>query len=161
MILEVLSYLGTSVGGKLFGMVTDIFAERRAAAREKQEQKFHKRLAEKNALKEYLAAMYQPQPNGKPPLLAYVSAYTLVLFATVYAVCTASCFFIEPLSMVFTKDPSEDAITREIFFGAIKWDVANNRILEMSRIGLGYLMCYPIIFILSMVNTGERLQRRR
>ena len=160
MILELASFLGTSVGGRLFGMAGDWIAGRREAQREKAEFKHQRSLADKGAFTEYAKALSSPQSDGSYSPLQWVIAFVILLFAVTYCTATLTCFFDNPGEIIYTKDPSEDSREIALFFGAIKWDLANNRILAMSKAGMGFLMCYPLVFILSMVTTGDRPKRR-
>lgn len=160
MILELASFLGTSVGGKLFGLAGDWLAERRLAKREQEEFQHQKDLAYKDALKDHLDSLNLERSNGGYSPLQWVIAFVILLFGTTYCLATLTCFFENSSEIIYTKDPSQDARSVSLFFGAISYDLANNKILAMSKAGLGFLMCYPLVFILSMVTTGDRPSKR-
>ena len=160
MILELASILGTSVGGKVFGIVGDLLSERRHHKREEDEFKHRQQMQLISEAKGYQNAIHEQKEDGTYSPLSWVIAISLGLFAFTYCSAALTCFFDNPTAIVYTKDPSEDANTFSFFFGFIEWDIANNRVVEMSKIGLGYLMLHPIVFILSMVTTGDKLKRR-
>jgi hypothetical protein len=159
-ILELASFLGTSVGGKLFGLAGDWLAERRAHKRDEAEFQLRKDLAYKGQLKEHVAGLNEQNADGGYSPLQWVVAFVILCFGITYCAATLTCFFDDPTAQVFTKDPSENSRAISIFFGAIKYDLADNRVLAMSKAGLGFLMCYPLVFILSMVTTGDRPGKR-
>lgn len=161
MILALISFLGTTVGGKVFGMISDALSERRVHKHEEAERKHKQRLAELDKSQEYMEAANVPQSDGSYSPMSYISAYSLGLFATVYCVATLSCFLWEPSSIIYTKDPTEDTNAFELLFGLIKWDLANDRVITMSKAGLGFLLLQPIVFILSMVFTGDKARKRQ
>ena len=160
MILELASLLGSSVGGKLFGLAGDYIAEKRHDKRETMEHEKQVTLANRNSLKEYYESQSMVTPEGKPSPLAYVIAFCIGLFAVTYCYSALSCFTDNPEGLILTKDPAENARNFSILFGFIEWDIANNKVISMSRAGLGYLMLHPIVFILSMVTTGDKPKRR-
>ena len=160
MILELASFLGTSVGGKVFGMASDFLAERRQQKRDELEYEHKKDLAFKGQLNEHYTAISEQKPDGTYSPLTWVISCVILLFAATYCYATISCFIDNPTQIIYTKDPSEEASTFSILFGTISWDISSNRILAMSKAGMGYLLCYPIIFILSMVTTGDKPKRR-
>jgi hypothetical protein len=160
MILELASFLGTSVGGKLFGMAGDFLAERREQRRDELEYEHKKDLAFKGQLKEHYESVSKQQPDGTYSPLTWCIAFVIVLFAITYCYATLSCFTDSPEQIIYTKDPSSEANTFSLLFGTISWDISNDRILAMSKAGMGYLLCYPIIFILSMVATGDKPRKR-
>ena len=160
MILELASFLGTSVGGKVFGMIGDALAERRIHRREELEYEHKKDIAYKGQLKEYMETINGQQQDGTYSPLAWVTAAVILLFAVTYCYATLSCFLENPTSIIYTKDPSEAANKISLLFGTISWDIANNRILAMSKAGMGFLMCYPVIFVVTMATTGDRPKKR-
>ena len=160
MILELASFLGTSVGGKLFGMISDSIAEKRHQEQEERAFNHQIAMAASNNLKEHYDSLGKQNSKGGYSPIAWAVTFIVVLFAVTYCYATLSCFISNPEQIVYTKDPSEDANTVSILFGTISFDISNNKILGMSRAGLGYLMCYPIIFILSMVTTGDKPRRK-
>ncbi len=160
MILELASFLGTSVGGSLLGAVRDHFSNKRQEAREDREYGHQLDLAKREGFVEYLATLNQENAKGNYSPMQYVIALIVLILGVTYSLSTLSCFFWEPNSIVWTKDPSEDARQVSILFGSIKWDLANLRVISMSKAGLGYLQLYPIIFILSQVITGDVIRRR-
>lgn len=160
MILELASILGTSVGGKVFGIVGDMLSERRHQHREQEDNKHKQQLAIIGATKEYQHDLHEQKEDGTYSPLSWVIAISIGLFAFTYCAAALTCFFDDPTAIVYTKDPSEEANNFSFLFGFIEWDIANNRVVSMSKIGLGYLMLHPIVFILSMVTTGDKLKRR-
>ena len=158
--MELVALLGSSVGGKGLGMFSDFISERRHQGREEEENKHIQDLASRDKLKGYYESINAPLEDGNPSPLAYVIAFSIGLFAITYCLAALSCFFWEPTAVILTKDPAEDARAISFLFGFIEWDLSNDRILSMSKIGLGFLMLYPIVFILSMVTTGDKLKRR-
>ncbi len=160
MILELASFLGTSVGGKLFGMISDSISEKRHQKREEAEFNHKIALAASGQLKEHYEAVNKQNDDGTYSPLSWVVAFVVFLFCITYCYATLSCFIDNPAQIIYTKDPSEEASKFSLLFGTISWDIANNRVLAMSKAGMGYLMCYPIIFILSMVTTGDKPKKR-
>jgi hypothetical protein len=161
MILELASFLGTSVGGSLFGMLRDTLSSKRQQAVDDKKFDHEQRLADKKALGAYYASIHKQGPDGHYSPMSYVVAFIVMLLGVTYCYATVLCFTDSPESIIYSKDPSDDARKISILFGTISWDIANNKILSMSKIGLGYLMCYPIIFTLSQVITGEKPKGRR
>jgi len=161
MILELASFLGTSVGGSLFGMLRDSISSSRQAKIDEKKLDHELRLADKQQLGEYYEALNKQNDDGHYSPMAYVVAFVVLLLGVTYCYATSTCFYENPEAIVFSKDPSDDSRELSILFGTIKWDMANNKILSMSKIGLGYLMCYPIIFTLSQVITGDRPRGKR
>ncbi|PJB53593.1 MAG: hypothetical protein CO099_06085 [Bdellovibrio sp. CG_4_9_14_3_um_filter_39_7] len=161
MILELASFLGTSVGGSLFGMLRDTISSRRQQAIDDKKLDHELRLADKKALKDYYESIHKPSNEGNYSPMSYVIAFLVCLLGVTYCYATITCFAENPELIIYSKDPSDDSRTISILFGAIEWDIANNKILSMSKIGLGYLMCYPIIFTLSQVITGDKPRSRR
>lgn len=159
MILEVISILGSSAGGKIFGMVSDFMSERRHQKREEEENKHKQQLAIIGATREYQHEVHEQKEDGSYSPISWVIAISLGLFAATYCTASLSCFIDNPTQIIYSKDPSEAANSISLLFGFIEWDIANNRVIEMSKIGLGYLMLHPIVFILSMVFTGDRLKK--
>ena len=160
MILELASFLGTSVGGKLFGIAGDWLAESRVRKREEAEHQLKKDLAYKGALGEHLQKLNSENSHGGYSPLQWVVAFVILSFGVTYCVATLTCFFEGPTDIIYTKDPSADSAQRSFFFGAIRWDATNNKVLAISKAGMGWLMLYPIVFILSMVTTGDRPTKR-
>lgn len=160
MILELASFLGTSVGGSLLGAVRDHFANRRQEAREAKEYAHQVDMARREGHREYFASLNQVDAKGNYSPLQYVIACLVLLLGVTYCLATLSCFFWNPHEIIWTKDPSEDSRTISILFGTIKYDLANLRVISMSKAGLGYLQLYPIIFILSSVITGDVARKR-
>jgi len=160
MILELASFLGTSVGGKLFGIIGDAIADSRQAERDKRKFDHEANLAARGQLKDHLSMFNQADASGHYSPLAWVVACCVGLFCVTYCLATLYCFLDQPTDLVLSKDPTAGTATRSIFFGAIKWDITNNKVLEMSKMGVGFLMSYPIIFILSMVVGGDRPKGR-
>jgi len=160
MILELASFLGTSVGGKLFGMISDTMAEKRHNERENMEIKHRQRLAELEQLGDYYEKLNTPSSDGTYSPLSRVVAFTIGLFAITYCYATLSCFIDNPAQVIFTKDPSGNSSAFSLLGGFITWDIANNRVLEMSKVGLGYLLLHPVVFILSMATTGDKPGKR-
>ena len=154
--IEIIGFLSSTLGGKLFGMATDALAARREHKARLAEQDHIQRLADKNASKEYYAEIDKPDEDGNYSPMSHTIAFVIRLFACVYAAAILSCFFDDPGQIIYTKDPASDANKVEILFGVISFDLANNRILEMSKIGLGALLVQPVIFILCMASTGSR-----
>ena len=160
MILEVISILGSSAGGKIFGMASDFLSERRHEKREKQENEHKQQLALIGKTGEYQNELHEQKEDGSYSPMSWVVAFSLGLFAFTYCTAALSCFLDNPTQIIYSKDPSEAASSVSIFFGFIDWDIANNRVITMSKIGLGYLMFHPIVFILSMVFTGDKLKKK-
>jgi hypothetical protein len=160
MILELASFLGTSVGGKVFGMASDFLSEKRIQHREELEFEHKKDLAIAGHLKEHYEAISKPQADGTYSPLSWAMCYVVILFTCTYCYATLTCFIDNPTDIIYTKDPQEAASTFSLLFGTISWDIANNRVLAMSKAGVGFLMCYPIIFVLTMVVTGDKPKKR-
>lgn len=160
MILELASFLGTSVGGKLFGIISDSMSERRHADRERRQLEHEANLASRGQLKAHVAMLNKADSSGHYSPLAWVVAVCVFLFCVTYCVCTLYCFIIDPTEIILSKDPTAGNATKSLFFGLIKWDVTNNKVLEMSKAGIGFLMSYPIIFLLSMILSGDRPKSR-
>lgn len=160
MILELASFLGTSVGGKLFGIISDSFVERRQAERERRQFEHEANLASRGQLRDHVAMLNQLDARGHYSPLAWVVAGCVGLFCLTYCTATLYCFLDNPTDIIYSKDPTAGSATRSILFGTIKWDITNNRVLAMSKLGGGILLSYPIIFILSMVVTGDRPKGR-
>lgn len=142
-------------------MVGDWMSESRQAKRDAQEFEFKKDLASHKQLQAHIANVHQQNSDGTYSPLAYVIAFVVLLFGVTYCMATLTCFFDNPEQIVHTKDPAENTRAISILFGSIKWDLANNRILAMSKAGLGFLMLYPVVFILSAVIDGGHLKRGR
>ena len=142
-------------------MAGDWLADGRQAKRDKANIEHEKDLAYKGQLREHLEAINGKDDGGHYSPLAYVVAFIVLCFGVTYCTATLTCFFDSPAEIIYTKDPTEDTRSISIFFGAFKWDLANNRILAMSKAGLGFLLLYPVIFILSMVTTGDRPKGRK
>lgn len=159
MILELVSFLGTSVGGTLLGSLDSIIQNRQDRALEGKRHDHEQRLADKSSLREYYQGINQLQPDGKYSPMAYVIAFVVLMLATTYCLGTLTFFFESPTQIMWTKDPAENDRAFRLFWGLIKVDLSNNKVMEISRGGVGFLMCYPIVFILSMVITGEKLKR--
>lgn len=159
MILELVSFMGTSVGGTLLGSLDSIIQNRHDNKLETKKHDHEQRLADKGALSEYYKGINQIQPDGNYTPMAYVIAFVVFMLAVTYCAGTLSFFYENPTGIMWTKDPADNDRTFGLFWGLIKWDLANNRIMEISRGGVGFLMCYPLVFILSMVVTGEKLKR--
>ena len=160
MIMELVSLLGSSVGGKVFGMVSDVMAERRHAKTLETELTHKQQMALIKSHTEYQDEIHEQNKDGGYSPLSHVVAYSVGLFAVTYCIAALSCFIDTPTEIVYTKDPAEDARIFSVFWGFIEWDIANNQVLKMSKIGLGYLMLHPIVFILSMVTTGDKPRKR-
>jgi len=160
LILELASFLGTSVGGKLFGIISDTMSERRHAERERRQLEHEANLATRGALKDHVKMLNTADTSGRYSPLAWVVAVCIFLFCVTYCVCTLYCFLINPTEVILSKDPTAGSAQKSFFFGLVKWDVTNNKVLEMSKAGVGFLMSYPIIFILSMVVTGDKPKGR-
>jgi hypothetical protein len=161
MILELVSFLGTSVGGTALGHIGRMIQGRSEAAAEKREHDHQQRLADKKQLAAFIKATHEPQGDGSYSPFSYAITFILCLLGTTYCAATVSLFLIDPNDIMLTKDPTSDSRSLGIFWGLLHWDLQNNKILSMSRAGCGFLMCYPIIFILSMVVTGEKPKRTR
>ncbi len=160
MIMELVSLLGSSVGGKLFGMASEFITESRHAKAEASELNHKQQMALIESHKEFQNELQTPNPDGSYSPLSYVVAYSVGLFAITYCLAALSCFLDAPTQIVYTKDPADDARLFSVFWGFIEWDIANNQVLKMSKIGLGYLMLHPIVFVLSMVTTGDKPKRK-
>lgn len=160
MILELASFLGTSVGGKLFGIIGDAISESRQAERDRRKFEHEANLASRGQLREHISMYNQLDAKGHYSPLAWVVAVCVLMFCTTYCVCTLYCFLVNPTEIILSKDPTADSATKSLFFGLIKWDVTNNKVLEMSKAGVGFLMSYPVIFILSMVVGGDKPKGR-
>ena len=158
--IELLSLLGAAGGGKMFGIVSDWVLEGRHQKQEEKKQEHERYMASMRGRRKYHADLYTKDNDGTYSPLAHVIAYTIGLFAVTYCAAALSCFLDNPTATIYTKDPSENAAVREILFGIIRWDSFNNRVVEMSKIGLGYLMLHPMLFILSMVTTGDKIKTR-
>lgn len=161
MFLDIIGLLGTTVGGKIFGDVGRFLSGKREAEERQKEREFHKDLLFKDGLANYHKNVHGPQDDGTYSPMSYVCAYLVLLFGITYALAVGSLFVWEPISEITTKDPSSNDRVFEFGFGLIKYDFANNRILSMSRAGLGYVMLYPFIFLFSTTITGEREKRQR
>lgn len=161
MLLELITFLGTSVGGSFLGHIGRWIQGRSEAKTDERENDFQQRLADKKQLSIYLENLNKQNPDLSYSPLSYAVTFLILLLGCTYCACTASFFFWEPNQIIHTKDPTEEARSISLFFGFIKWDQANDKILSMSRGGVGFLMCYPVIFILSMVVTGEKPKRSR
>lgn len=159
MILELVTFLGTSVGGTILGHIGRWIQGRSEIIADDRENDFQQRLADKKQLSTYLQYTHYHRPDGKYSPLSYAITFIILLLGITYCFCTATFFIWNPTEIMLTKHPNEEARVISIFFGLIKWDIVNDRVLSMSRAGVGFLMCYPIIFILSMVITGEKPKR--
>jgi hypothetical protein len=142
-------------------MLSDMMAEGRMRKREEAEIKHRESMADKKAAREYMELYNATNEDGRHSPRAWVVSFIILMLGVTYCTATLSCFYIDPGHIVYTKDPSEDAKKFSILFGAIEWDRSNNRVISMSRAGLGYIMLHPIIFIISMVTTGDRPSKRR
>lgn len=161
MVLELITFLGTSAGGNIAGHIGRWIQGKSEHADEKRRQSHELRLAEKGQLKEYMVALHGKTPDNTYSPMAWASCFLVLLLGVTYCACTISLFVENPSEIMYTKDPTADSRAFEIFFGFIKYDIANNKILSMSRAGVGFLMCYPIVFIISAVVTGEKPKRSR
>lgn len=159
MILELVSFLGTSVGGTLLGTLDSIIQNNHDNKLETRRQDHEQKLSGTTALKEYYESLNEVKPDGKLTPMAFVIAGVVFMLATTYCAGTLSFFFEDPTKIMWTKDPAENDRAFRLFWGLVKIDLSNNKIMEISRGGVGFLMCYPIVFILSMVITGEKLKR--
>jgi len=160
MILELASFLGTSVGGKLFGIISDSMSEKRQAERDKRQFEHEANLAARDQLKAHVSMLNRVDSSGRYSPLAWVVAFCVLMLCVTYCTCTLYCFLVNPTELILSKDPTAGAATKSFFFGLVKWDVTNNKILEMSKAGIGFLMSYPVIFLLSMILTGDRPKGR-
>ena len=160
MIIELVSFLGTSVGGKVFGMIHDAMSEKRHREREELEFRHKENMAARGNLREYYGELNQENSHGGYSPLTWVISFTILLFGVTYCAAALTCFFDDPTKPILTKDPGSDPSTFALFFGLIEWDIANNKVISMSKAGLGFLMLHPIVFILSMVTTGDRPRKK-
>ena len=148
--------LGTSVGGKIFGVISEKIHDSQIERREQAERAHQADLAGRNQLTAYLDTINRPNPNGGSSPMQFVVPLILLVFAITYVQCVWGCFTVDPEAIIYTKDPTSETAVRELFFGFIRWDSVNDRVVAMSKAGLGALLLYPIIFILSSVTSLDR-----
>ena len=161
MILELATLLGASGGGKILGMFSDFMSERRLLKQQELEQNHLQDLASRGSLGEYLNGINEPNEiTGCYSPMAWTVAIGLGVFTITYCIAALSCFVINPQEIVWTKDPSSKASEVELLWGFIGWKIADNRVVEVSKIGVGFLMLHPVVFIISMVFTGDKPKRR-
>ena len=157
--IELLSLLGAGGAGKICGIVGDLVSARHHRKIEEKEQSHREALACRNSLKEYYDGLDKLEEDGTHSPLTRVIAFCIGLFGVTYCIAALTCFFDNPAASILTKDPSSEADTYSLLFGFIEWSVKDNRVVSMSKIGLGYLMLHPIIFVLSMAITGDKIKK--
>ena len=149
MIAELVGFLGTSVGGAIFGQVAS-FISRRAEMRSQEEQRKHEQtIAASHQLADYMDRLARQPDNPVRHKLGYV----IWVLATTYCACTLLCFCF-PNDIVHTLDPNESPRTVNIFWGLFSWNLAQGKVITITTGGVGLSLCYPIVFILSAVCTG-------
>jgi len=151
MLWDIIGLVGTPMGGALFGQVAQIFQDRRENAREKADREFEKDLAYKEQLAPYYEAMASRSDDGTYSPFVWTICGMLILFSLTYTTAVTSLFLWDPSGVISAKDPAETGKEISLGFGLVKFDLSNNRIIFLSRAGLGYLLLYPILVVFGMV----------
>ena len=154
MIATLISVLGTSVGGAVFGQITS-FIQSRAEAKDKKEQRDHEKfLATGNNVKEYYENMLKA-----PGTVVLPPTYSRTIFMLTATYClTTLIFACFPNEIVATLNPNQtERKINFLFVIGYRWTPEN--ILELTTGGVALMMAYPIIFILSAVLTNTVSKR--
>jgi len=155
MIAEIVGFLGTSVGGAVFGQISSFLQSRSEIKLREQQQQHEQNLAFKGAIGDYYANMGKSNPSFSHSL-----GNVIVMLAATYCVFTLWCIAY-PETIVWTLDPSESPRKINFLFGIASYEWKREKILELTTGGIGLMLCYPIVFILSSVLTGVTSKRLR
>ena len=161
MIFELVSLLGTSVGGTLLGLLDNHLDSRRQKQIEERQIKRETQVLLKGDYAAYQKAIHKRQPDGSYSPMSYAICFVFIFMSVSYAACIGTLFFNDPNTIIYSKDPTNEPKQFEMLFGAIKYSWNDNRILQISRVGLGVIMLYPVIFVISNVITSEVFDNKR
>lgn len=154
MLAELMGFLGTSVGGAVFGQVASFIQGRAEAKIREQQQKHEQDLAFKDQLGDYYKNIGKNNPEFNHTL-----GSVIWMLAATYCTCTILCFCF-PSVIVYTLDPNE-APRKISFLFLFHYEWQRTKILELTTGGVGLMLCYPIVFIISSVLTGIVPRRLR
>lgn len=156
---ELLTLIGSAGSGKLFGLLGDFLSNRAHEKAEREEREFQRDLAYKGQLHDYMQAINTEEGTERPSLMSKTLCFLYILFGVTACVCCMYCFF-TAFGEVSIKDPDTKGSSFSIF-GIFNWDFTPRSKIDLSPMGVGYLILHPILFILSMVSTGSRGPKRR
>ena len=149
MIASLIGFLSTSVGGAVFGQISN-FINKRSEFKSEQEQRKHEQaIAIGGQLNEY----YKMLGSQKDNPVKHALGPTIWMLCATYCTCTLLCF-VFPNEIVYTLDPGEAARQIDILWGFIIIPLAVGKVIVLTTGGVGYGLCHPIVFILSSVCTG-------
>jgi len=155
--MALLSLIGSAGAGKILGLVTEYFSAKHQKDQDNAEREFQRSLADKGQLKDYLTAVHS-SPEGKPSLLSYTLCSLYIMFGLTACACCIYCFYVA-FGEVTIKDPDQkESLFRIPLLFETRWTPETT--IDLSPMGLGYLILHPLLFILSMVSTGTRPNRR-
>lgn len=159
--IELATLLGTSVGGKIFGIIQ----EGRKAAQEKQERDeeraFRRELAAGGNLKEYMESF--TDDNGDTNTMGLTLCGLFLMFG--FTACSAVMYLIwAEFQYSGTEaamlDPTPPKREWSILGGALKWSWETKSISYISPLGYAYLILHPILFVLNTISTGNFSKKR-
>lgn len=153
--IELLSLIGSAGAGKAFGLISDWQSARHHEKEEAADREFQKWIAEKGQLNEYIQAVHGSGGSKPSPLSLTLCAIYLMFTFTACAACLY-CFYVG-FGEVLIKDPDQQQSSFRFFLLETKWSPKG--VIQLSPMGLGYLILHPILFVLSMVSTGTRVKR--
>jgi len=149
MLAELVGFLGTSVGGAIFGQIASIIQSSADLKIAREKRQHEKDLAYSGQLVSYYASLGKSSPGT-----AHALHSVIWLLALTYCACTLACF-LWPSAVVYALDP--ESVPRKIsfLFGLFAYDFGTSRhVIELTTGGVGLMLCYPLVFILSAVCTG-------
>lgn len=182
MVSAIVSLLGTSAGGAILKLA-HAWIESRSVAKQEQLQRDHEqRLADKKQLLKFQEILNETA--GEPKKLKNDSQFTFKLFGkefgytrkyekeaitsiparlhrsiTVWMLAFTYCsvlwlFADNPGRVIWTFNPAAEPSSYSILFGLLDWSVASQEIVALTTGGVAYLMCYPLVFVISAWITG-------
>ena len=152
--MELLTLIGSAGSGKLLGMAGEFLSNRAHEKAEREQREFERDLAFKGQLQEYIQA-HSVEVDGRPSLMQKTLSLLYILFACTICFCCVLCFVAAfgEISEQAIKDPDAQGSSLSLF-GIINWDFQARSKVNLSPMGVGYLIMHPLLFIVSMVSTG-------
>ena len=142
--------MGTSVGGAVFGQIAS-FIQSRGEAKVANEKRLHDQtLAANGQLKEYYKSLRSPDGDAS---FSHTVEFVIGLLAVTICTCMVISF-IYPETIIYTLNPEEVPKKLSFLWGIISYERTSSKIIEINAGGVGLMLAYPVVFILSAVCTG-------
>jgi hypothetical protein len=148
MIAELVGFLGTSVGGAVFGQISSFMQSKSEAKLREQQQIHEQNLAFKGELGGYYEKIGKSNPEINHTLGHVISmlAFTYCATILIFALC--------PGHVIYALDPTDEGQSFSFLWGLLDFQWKPKRIMELTTGGVSLMMAYPVVFILSSVLTG-------